>query len=154
MSLFELKEGIGHKGGLVIEIGEGPQVAGAQTPCLYVRDEAFSFIEPSLSRHAANYAPGARYGVTEIAAEAWKAVVKDLRALAARLTAWASLSDMDIAWVHTVDLDNDVEIDSATFRQRFDDPGQRDALRVFLVSVADWIEESLTRQTVLTVYGV
>ena len=154
MSLFELEEGVGHKGGLVLEIGEGPEVEGARTRCLYVHDEAFSFIEPSLVRHAGNYAPGARYGVTEIIAEAWKAVVEDLRALAVRLTEESVPLDADIAWVHTVDLDDDVEIDSATFRRRFEDAGQRDALRAFLVSVADWIEESLARQTVLTVYGI
>lgn len=152
--LFELTEGFGFKGGLTVEIGEGAAVPGAATRCLHIRDEAFSFVEPLLKRHAANYGPYARWGVTEIVADTWKAVVEDLRALAARLAEGLSPSDDDIAWVHEVDLDNDVEIDSATFREGFENPGRREALRVFLASVADWIEESLTRHAVLTVYGV
>jgi hypothetical protein len=147
-NVFELEEGIGFRGGLTVEIGEGPEVQGAQTCCLYIHDD------PILAKRAANYGPGNRYGVTEIAAVTWRAVVEDLRVLAARLAAGVSPGEADIAWVHTVDLVNGVEIDSATFRRRFDDPDQRETLRAFLVSVADWIDRSLTRQAVLTVYGV
>jgi len=153
-NVFELEEGIGFRGGPTVEIGEGPEVQGAQTCCLYIHDDAFAFIDPILAKRAANYGPGNRYGVAEIAAVTWRAVVEDLRVLAARLAAGVSPGEADIAWVHTVDLVNGVEIDSATFRRRFDDPDQREALRVFLVSVADWIDESLTRQRVLTVYGI
>lgn len=154
MNVFELEEGVGFKGGLTVEIGEGPEVDGAQTHCLYIHDDAFSFVDPILARRAANYGPGARYGVTEIAADAWRAVVEDLRRLATRLATGVSPGETDISWVHTVHLDDDVEIDSATFRRRFDDPGQCEALRTFLVSVADWIDGRLTRHAVLTVYGV
>ena len=153
-NLFELEEGIGLKGGLTVQIGEGPEVRGAMTRNLTIRDEAFSFIEPALRRHATNYGPSARYGVTEIVADAWKAVVEDLRKLATRLAAGASPSDADFDWVHTVDLDDGIEINSASFRRRFDHPDERTALGAFLVSVADWVDESLTRQTVLTIYGV
>ncbi|TCS10323.1 hypothetical protein [Caulobacter sp. BK020] len=152
-NVFELAEGVGHRGGLSVEIGTGPRVPGAQTGCLYIHDDAFSFIDPLLTKHAANYRPGARYGVTEVAADAWRAVAGDLRALAERLATGVSPGDADISWIHTVDLDDDIEIDGATFRRRFDDPSQREGLRIFLASVADWIEGRLTRQTVLTVYG-
>jgi hypothetical protein len=153
-NVFELEEGVGFRGGLSVEIGEGPEVGGAQARCLYIHDDAFSFIDPILAKRAANYGSGARYGVTEIVDEAWRGVVEDLRSLATRLASGISPLEADVAWVHTVDLDDDVEIDNAAFRRRFDDPVQREALRAFLMSVADWIEGRLTHQTVLTVYGL
>ena len=88
-----------------------------------------------------------------VAATAWRPSVDDLRALAARFADGHPPSPSDFNWVHTIDLDRDVEIDSATFRQRFDDPARLEALSALLASVANWIEDSLRRHDVLTVYG-
>lgn len=153
-TLFQLDEGFGMRGGLIVQIGTGTKEANGATSSIYVRDDAFSFIEPILKRRVANYHPYARWGVTEIQADAWLPVVADLKSLAARLAAGEALSSADIAWVHTVDEDNGIETDADMFRQQVGNGESLAALRAFLERVAEWVEDSLQQEAVLTIYGI
>jgi hypothetical protein len=154
IELFEIQTGVGLRSGLVIQISEGQEANVHGAASLYISDDAYSFIEPILARRAPSYGPGARWGVTEIKAVSWHLAIVDLRVLAGRVLAGQALEDQDLDWIHLVDLDEGLEIDAASFRKRFDDPVQAAALGEFLVSVAQWIEQALERNDVLTVYGV
>lgn len=151
--LFEVDIGVGSKGGMTVQIGEGPTTSLLGGRRLSVSDDAYSFIEPVLARSIADYHPDTRWGVRQAEAESWRTAAVDFRALAARLAEGGSLAADDIAWVHTVDLDTNVEIDAETFRQEIDTREGHEALGAFLLTVADWIEDALKRETVLTIYG-
>jgi hypothetical protein len=154
MGMFDITRGVGTRGGLTIQICESGKDAYAAAPSLSFSDDAFSFVVPILKRRAAAWVPYARWGLTEIDAESWRLVVQDLRAFAERIAGDAALSEEDVTAVPLVDLDTDTELDAAAFRAQFQEPRHRDAICGFLTGVADWVDDGLTRNDVLTVCGV
>ena len=154
MDMFEVSYGFGMQGGLTIEIGEGPFDRTYKMRRISMRDDAFSLIEPVLRRHASKYSDNSRWGVTEVSAAEWRSTVNDLRVLAERLRVGEAPSISDISWVHTVDLDDDVEIGVEAAHRLFCEPEHIKSAAIFLVEVADWVEDSLQRHDALTVYGV
>jgi hypothetical protein len=153
-SWLEIEEGAGLRGGLTIQIAQGHQSTQGQAPSIYLTDEAFSFVEPSLFRHAAQYGNMSRWGVTEVSRSEWQLIVDELKHLSAQFSNGQKPLPADFIWVHTADLDSDVETDSVAFSHRFDDPPTLRKLSEFLVGVADWVERTAQSEKVLTVFGV
>ncbi len=124
-----------------------------RTPTIEISDMAYSFVEPALARIAPNYHPDTRFGIGEFEASVWRDAISELRALAKRLDGGEPLTASDIAWIHTVDLDTGIETTAENFAREMDAPDRRQALRIFLIAITDWLEDSLAHETVLTVYG-
>jgi hypothetical protein len=149
---FEVREAAGLVGGMTVQIAEGARSTSAAAPNIVIHDHAFSLIEPILKRHLPDYHPMTRWGVRDAPISDWRKVVPDLGTLAAKLEQSAP-SDVEVAWVHSFDLDRNEETDTSCLLAEFQDPLVRRAAAAMLVMVADWMEARLGRLTALTIFG-
>jgi hypothetical protein len=149
---FEVREAIGLVGGMCVQIAEGPRSTSGDAPSIVIHDHAFSLIEPTLKHHLPDYHPMTRWGVRDTPVSDWRKVVPDLRTLAAKLPE-SALSNDEVAWVHSFDLDRNEETDTSSFLAEFQDSRVRRAAAAMLITVADWIEARLGRQMALTIFG-
>jgi hypothetical protein len=142
---FELRCDRPKDRGLRMELSSTPTVEPS-TSSVWVGEDAFGFLEPSISKYCAGYKEFSHWGVTEIRRQEWLAIKQDWHRLAAKLErASTSREYNETAWLQSQEAKRELS-------ENFDDI--KSGLSLLIPGLSEWIEGVLATQQSIFLRGV
>ena len=111
------------------------------TSSVWVGEDAFGFLEPSISKYCAGYKEFSHWGVTEVKRQEWLAIKEEWQRLAAKLERASTPRDYnETIWLQSQEAKRELS-------ENFD--GIRSGLSPLISGLSEWIESTLaTRQSI------